>query len=117
MKTIVFKSDAARFVAVFGLIAFSGWGPLLVTETVAGPAVQRSVFSELRYDAATGVLGLTFPDGARYEYHRVPLAVVKDLRRVVNPAEYFARAIRGQYPCQRINESLLSSAATLAAGF
>jgi hypothetical protein len=114
MKNIVINSDVARLFAVFSLIALSGWGPLLVTETIAGPAVVRSGFAELSYDVASGVLGLTFPDGSRYKYHQVPLDVVKDLRRVANPAEYFARSIRGQYPSQRITETLLSSTATLA---
>lgn len=114
MKHMVINSDVARMFAVFGLIALSGWGPLLVTETVAGPAVACSVFSDLSYDVATGVLGLTFPNGSRYEYHQVPLAVVKDLRRVVNPGEYFACAIRGQYPCQRVTETLQRSTPALA---
>lgn len=114
MKNIVFNSDIIRLLAVFGLIALSGWGPLLVTETVAGPAVARSGFADLRYDAGAAVLSLTFPDGSRYDYHQVPLAVVKDLRRVANPAGYFARAIRGHYPCQRIAETLPSSTTPLA---
>ena len=114
MKNIVINSDVVRLFAVFGLIALSGWGPLLVTETVAGPAVVRSGFADLHYDVASGVLGLTFHDGSRYEYHQVPLAVVKDLRRVANPATYFSRAIRGQYPCRRIDETQLSAVPSLA---
>jgi hypothetical protein len=89
MKNIVINSDVARLFAVFSLIALSGWGAPAGHRDHSG-AVVRSGFAELSYDVASGVLDLTFPDGSRYKYHQVPLDVVKDLRRVANPAEYFA---------------------------
>ena len=110
MKTILMHKDMLRLLAVGLLIVCSGWGPLLVTETVAeteSALAQRpgAVFAEVRYDAETMQLSLTFGNGRVYVYANVPEAVALDLQRVVNQGEYFAKHIRNHYVCERLDAS------------
>ena len=113
MKKIHISKDVVRLLAVGLLIAGSGWGPLLVTETVAKPVSgqgQRDsvVFADFQYDTVSMQLTVTFASGGTYVYQDVPFEVAQDLRRVVNQGEYFAKHVRNQYACEkRESDSLL----------
>ena len=107
MKKILISKDVVRLLAVGLLIAGSGWGPLLVTETVAEPVAGQAqrgsaLFAEMHYDSETLQLSVTFTDGGTYCYHDVPFEVAQDLRRVVNQGEYFAKPVRSPYACEKL---------------
>ncbi len=107
MKKILISKDVVRLLAVGLLIAGSGWGPLLVTETVAEPVAGQAqrgsaLFAEMHYDSETLQLSVTFTDGGTYCYHDVPFEVAQDLRRVVNQGEYFAKQVRSRYACEKL---------------
>lgn len=106
MKKILISKDVVRLLAVGLLIAGSGWGPLLVTETVAGQVQRDAVaFADFHYDNATMQLTVSFASGGTYVYQDVPFEVAQDLRRVVNQGEYFSKQVRNRYACEKLESA------------
>ena len=105
MKNKALSMDMVRVLAVLFLVACSGWGPLLVAETVEGaPAASTRLFTDLQYDVEAQVLAVTFADGSAYRYQQVPLEIYQDLQRIVNQGEYFAKHVRPRYVAERVDD-------------
>ncbi len=101
--------NAIRFCAVIVLVLFSGLGPVLEVDAGAastagkkGKETLKAFFDDVRYEAASADLSVSFPDGSVYVYHDVPVEVYQDLTRIVNRGEYFARHVRGQFAYERL---------------
>jgi hypothetical protein len=55
------------------------------------------------YDDETGVLFVTFVDGAAYAYFDAPRRLYDDFRAATSKGGFFARRVRDKYRYQRID--------------
>ena len=105
MKNKALTPDMVRILAVMFLVVCSGWGPLLVAETVDRSTVaSASPFQDLQYDSETQVLAVTFPNGVTYQYQQVPLAVFCCHQRVrrSSRALFFSRRMMASSMASRL---------------
>jgi hypothetical protein len=70
--------------------------------TQPSPALHLSkairLISKTTYDALKRKLTVSFRSGRSFEFHTVPARVAALLAQADNPASYFEREVRGQYP-------------------
>lgn len=84
----------------FGSLALYAWPPVVCVPI--RPASSADIFDAIDYREATGTLTVSFREGYRYEYYRVPPARYLGLTRAGSPGSYFNRQIRGQFACARV---------------
>lgn len=65
--------------------------------------VQSGNIDSWGYDPETQELQILFVSGGLYLYSGVPTDVAEALREAPSKGQYFAGAIKGQYPYQRVS--------------
>jgi hypothetical protein len=70
------------------------------TQPYPAPPLSKAIrlISKTTYDALKRKLTVSFRSGRSFEFHTVPARVAALLVQAENPASYFEREVRGQYP-------------------
>lgn len=65
--------------------------------------MPSTVISAIRYDAMSQTLRVTYLSGIAYDYLKVPEAVYKEMKSVINKGTYLNFHIKGKYDYKRID--------------
>jgi lysyl-tRNA synthetase class 2 len=64
--------------------------------------MPSSVIRSYSYDPVSEALTITFQSGRRYVYHKVPNALVSEMKRAFSKGEFFNEHIREHYSFDRL---------------
>jgi hypothetical protein len=68
------------------------------------PVAQSSHIGHYTYDADIATLSLTFVNGSKYLYTRVPETVYNDFHRSQSKGSFLHRNIIGNYPVTKVHQ-------------
>ena len=68
------------------------------------PVAQSSHIQHYNYDPDIATLAITFTNGAKYVWNRVPISVYNDFHSSGSKGAFLHSKIRGNYPETKVND-------------